>query len=146
MMEYLKLEGEYYIYISETKLIRYSVASPPSSIPGTPRKRVRYADEEDLPLSSFRDPPQKRTSIDEGGESPERKRKIPIRLGPPLDRADVGGGDGEGSKKMELSKKQRERISRQIEESQKTMAEQGEEVASEADTEGEDEFAKLVSL
>lgn len=26
------------------------------SMPGTPRKRVRYADEESLPLESFKDP------------------------------------------------------------------------------------------
>lgn len=82
----------------------------------------------------------------DGGESPERKRKIPIRLGPPLDRTDNLGGDGEKNKKSELSEKQKERMSKQIEESQRAMAEEGEEVASEAETEGEDEFAKMVSF
>jgi len=33
-----------------------SVESAEGSIPGTPRKRVRYADEESLPLESFKDP------------------------------------------------------------------------------------------
>jgi hypothetical protein len=33
-----------------------SVATGTGSAPGTPRKRVRYADEESLPLESFKDP------------------------------------------------------------------------------------------
>ncbi|ORY28173.1 hypothetical protein BCR39DRAFT_535875 [Naematelia encephala] len=48
----------------------------PSSIPGTPsKKRVRYADEESLPLESFKDP-----SPEDRSESPQKKKRKPLLL------------------------------------------------------------------
>jgi hypothetical protein len=78
--------------------------------------------------------------IGESGDSPERKRKRPIQLGPPPDRDE---GD---STKIEISDAMKEKIRRQVEEAEAERREEGEEVASEAETEGEDEFARMVSL
>lgn len=78
--------------------------------------------------------------VAESGDSPERKRKRPIQLGPPPDRDE---GD---STKIEISEAMKERIQRQVEEAEAERREEGEEAASEAETEGEDEFARMVSL
>lgn len=116
--------------------LHISTRSPTSSVTGTPRKRVRYADEEDLPLESHRDP-VKRLSFDMAEEEESsRKRKRPILLGPP--------DDDEGKvTRVQLSEKQQEAMKRQIQEAGQGGQEEEQEERSEAGTE-EDEFAKLV--
>jgi hypothetical protein len=114
---------------------RRTSVSPTPSAPDTPRKRVRYADDEDLPLAEFRNPPSRQNSGDSYTEddSPPRKRRTPILLGPP---------EGDSStNRIELSDKAKAKLAAQID----TAADaEVEDIGSEVGEE-EDEFAKMVS-
>lgn len=139
---------------------RRTSVSPTPSAPDSPRKRVRYADDEDLPLASFRNPPSRQNSGESyNGEeheddSPPRKRKVPILLGPP-----EGGGDA-GTNRIELSDKAKAKIAAQAEMAKQNDRADGRLDAKDAaeseigdgsmeedgEEEEEDEFAAMVSI
>lgn len=117
-----------------------------ASAPGTlGKKRVRYADEESLPLETFKDP-----SPDERREIPDAKRRKPLLL--------EGPGDAEvpAENRFEWKGKMRDDSAQPLsssppeveegvhaEENEEADAADGEEGRSEAETE-DDDFSQLV--